>query len=100
MAPAGAPGGRPLVAGAHAGIESRAQRIAPRRGDCAAQQEITVTVESRSLLRLQGIDLRGCRITVHGAPYNLNVPFARAGSIGFSRRTTLIVQELCGHERA
>lgn len=25
---------------------------------------------------------------------------ARAGSIGFSRRTTLIVQELCGHERA
>ncbi|WP_245331889.1 hypothetical protein [Bradyrhizobium sp. NAS80.1] len=78
VAPAGAARGGPLIQGPHAGIEGGSQRIAPRRGDDAPQQEIAIAVEDGSLFRVQRIDFGGRHAKAHAAPYNLNVLYARA----------------------
>jgi len=76
MAPAGAARSAPWLAAPHARVEGRAQRIAPRRRDGAAQQQVAVTVERGGLLCLQGRDLGRQRMLAHDVAYNLNVLFA------------------------
>ncbi|WP_246584050.1 hypothetical protein, partial [Bradyrhizobium iriomotense] len=90
MAPAGAAGRGPLIACPQARIEGRAQAIAPRRGDRAAQQEIAVMVEGGRLLSLEGRDLSGRRFTAHAATHHLRMRDASTPARSNRQRTCLV----------